>query len=116
MSIQFQQLRDECYRKVYLYKCDNHVKCELVLMRRYPLACTRHVCIYLFTGIDKKTFIHFHWVSFFKNNISLQKKLKCHRKIGQATQMKRFKTFGASYPLSIVSIVIHYDIMLIQYA
>ena len=35
--------------------------------------------------------------------------------LGQATQMKRFKTFGASYPLSIVRIVIHYDIMLIQY-
>ena len=35
--------------------------------------------------------------------------------LGQATQMKRFKTFEASYPLSVVRIVIHYHIMLIHY-
>ena len=75
MSIQFQQLRDECYRKVYSYKCDNHVKCEVVSTWWYPLACTRHVPIYLFTGIDKKTSFHFHWVSCFKKY--LLKKLTC---------------------------------------
>ena len=65
MSIHFHKLRDECYRKVYSYKCNDHVKCEVVSMRRYPLACTKHVPIYLFTGIDEKSFVHFHWVSFF---------------------------------------------------
>ena len=59
------QLRDECSRKVYSYKCDDHVKCEVILTHRYPLACTKHVPIYLFTGIDEKTFVHFHWVILF---------------------------------------------------
>ena len=36
--------------------------------------------------------------------------------LGQVTQMKRFKTFEASYLLSFVHIVIDYHIMLIQYA
>ena len=36
--------------------------------------------------------------------------------LGQVTQMKRFKTFEASYLLSVVRIVIDYHIMLIQYA
>ena len=65
MSIHFHKLRDECYRKVYSYKCDDHIKCEVVSTRRYPLACTKHVPIYLFTGIDEKSFVHFHWVSSF---------------------------------------------------
>ena len=36
--------------------------------------------------------------------------------LGQTTPMKRFKIFEASYPLSVVHIVIHYHIMLIHYA
>ena len=35
--------------------------------------------------------------------------------LGQTTQMKSFKTFKASYPLSVICIVIHYHIMLIHY-
>ena len=74
MSIHFHKLRDECYRKVYSYKCDDHMKCEVVSTRRYPLACTKHVPIYLFTGIDEKSFVHFHWVSsFFLNSFYTKK-------------------------------------------
>ena len=34
--------------------------------------------------------------------------------LGQTTQMKKFKIFETSYPLSIVHIVIHYFIVLIH--
>ena len=63
MSNHFQKIKDKCYQKVYSYQCANHPKTEIVLTRRYPLACIQHTPIYLFNGMDNKDFIHFHWVS-----------------------------------------------------